>query len=189
MKGVVEMDDTFFPLSFKGSNPKGRKAHKRGTAASKPGISKEQVCVSCIISRDKKRAYSKVSALGMAKAEDLKRVFDGKISKEAIICSDKATSFRSYAKRRRIDHIQLKSGTASRIDIYHIQHINTYHSHLKSFIARFRGVSTKYMNNYLVWNNVIRHDKRTSIALLKLCIKAVTVTLWHGLSHRLAIPA
>ena len=35
-----------------------------------------------------------------------------------------------------------------------IQHINSYHSRLKSFMVRFHGVATKYLNNYLVWNNL-----------------------------------
>jgi transposase-like protein len=35
--------------------------------------------------------------------------------------------------------------------IYHIQHINAFHSRLKSFMRPFQGVSTKHLNNYLVW--------------------------------------
>lgn len=41
MKGIVESDETYFPLSFKGQKtPLPRPAKKRGTPASKRGISK-----------------------------------------------------------------------------------------------------------------------------------------------------
>lgn len=32
---------------------------------------------------------------------------------------------------------------------------------LKNFIARFKGVSTKYLNNYLIWNNILNYSKET----------------------------
>ena len=32
---------------------------------------------------------------------------------------------------------------------------------LKSFIAKFKGVSSKYLNNYLVWNNMLNYSKET----------------------------
>ncbi len=35
--------------------------------------------------------------------------------------------------------------------IYHIQHINGFHSNFKSFLQKFRGVSTKHLHSYLMW--------------------------------------
>ena len=32
---------------------------------------------------------------------------------------------------------------------------------LRNFIARFKGVSTKYLNNYLIWNNILNYSKET----------------------------
>ena len=53
--GIVEADETFFRLSYKGNHKKSsnfhlpRAAKKRGTGAAKRGISKEQVCVPCAV--------------------------------------------------------------------------------------------------------------------------------------------
>ena len=33
--------------------------------------------------------------------------------------------------------------------------INAYHNRLKSWIARFRGVATKYLSNYLGWHRML----------------------------------
>ena len=35
--------------------------------------------------------------------------------------------------------------------IYHIQHINAFHSIFKGFLQKFRGVSTKHLHSYLMW--------------------------------------
>ncbi len=32
---------------------------------------------------------------------------------------------------------------------------------LKNFIAGFKDVSTKYLNNYLIWNNILNYSKET----------------------------
>jgi transposase-like protein len=34
---------------------------------------------------------------------------------------------------------------------YHIAHVNSIHSKFKKWIARFNGVATKYLTNYLHW--------------------------------------
>ncbi len=37
---------------------------------------------------------------------------------------------------------------------YHIQHVNSYHSRLRSWIIHvFHGVATKYLNHYLWWRH------------------------------------
>ncbi len=56
--------------------------------------------------------------------------------------------------------VQIKGGKSKK-GIFHIQHINSYHSVLKKFIENFNGVSTKYLNNYLAWNNFVNYSKRT----------------------------
>lgn len=52
--------------------------------------------------------------------------------------------------------IQIKGGKG-KVGNYHIQHINSYHSILDTFIGRFKGVSSKYLGNYIVWNNIVKY--------------------------------
>lgn len=42
---IAVVDETFFPLNYKGSTPIGRKLKNRGKSAGKCGLSKEQLCV------------------------------------------------------------------------------------------------------------------------------------------------
>ena len=184
--GIVEADETFFPLSYKGGYPAGRKSHKRGGATSKRGISREKVCVSCAIDRNN-RAVSKVATLGKVTIKSLHAVLNRRISKRAILCTDKEVAYKAFTRHNGIKLVQVESGIA-KLGVYHIQHINAYHSRLKAFIGRFKGVATKYLNNYLVWNNAIMETAMTRVGILRQALKAVVFTRWLDIGCRPAIP-
>lgn len=43
-----------------------------------------------------------------------------------------------------------------------IQCVGAYHAHLKSMVEdRFRGVATKYLNNYIVWHSFAGHARES----------------------------
>ena len=76
--------------------------------------------------------------------------------------------------------------------IYHIQHINSYHSILKNWIRRFHGVATKYLNNYLIWHNFVNYAKesyaeKTSI-FADFCFTTNKKSLSKKISLRPSIP-
>ena len=48
------------------------------------------------------------------------------------------------------EHVALDAGKKERKrGIYHLNNVNSYHSRLKQWIRRFRGVSTEYLEHYL----------------------------------------
>ena len=58
------------------------------------------------------------------------------------------------ASEHNLQLVQIKTGKGSK-GTFNIAKINSYHSILKMFIIyNFRGVATKYLNNYLIWNNI-----------------------------------
>ncbi len=64
LSGVIEADETFFRVSYKGRKRNmPRPSHHRGTTASKRGLSTQQVCVPCAIDRSK-NVLSKVCSPG-----------------------------------------------------------------------------------------------------------------------------
>ena len=164
LDGIIEGDETFFPISYKGNHNKSafvmpREAHHRGKQTHIRGLSHEKVCVPCAVNRNG-LSIAKVSNLGKVSEKNLHNVFDERIIKNSILCTDGLNSYVNFAAANNIELIQLKSGKSKK-GIYHIQHINSYHSMLKNFIARFKGVSTKYLNNYLIWNNILNYSKET----------------------------
>lgn len=165
LSGIAESDDTYFPVSFKGNHDKskdfdmGRPARKRGGDGVSKGLSDDLVCVPCAVDR-KGHSIAKVSNLGECSCKDLDNVFGTKIDENSTFCTDGSKAQKKFAKEHGLDCIQIKGGKAKK-GIYHIQHINSYHSRLKNFIRNFNGVATKYLNNYLVWNNFVNYAKNT----------------------------
>ena len=165
LEGIVEADEAFFPISYKGNHKKSvifkmpRKAHKRGKQTHKRGLSREKVCVPCAVTRNG-LSLAKITNLGRVSAKDIHHVFDKRIMPNSILCTDAISCYNDLARTEKLELIQLKTGK-SKLGIYHIQHINSYHSMLKNFINRFHGVSTKYLNNYLVWHNLLNYAKES----------------------------
>ena len=158
LDGIVEADETFFRISFKGNHSRSqffsmpREPHMRGERSKKRGISLEKVCVPCAVNRDGK-SIAQIANLGRASVRSISNVFGGRISPDAVLCTDKHNAYVGFAEREGINLLQLKS-TQRVSGTLGIQHINGYHSQLKTFMERFHGVATKYLNNYLVWHNL-----------------------------------
>ena len=178
LDGVVEADETFFNVSYKGNHKHfsmPRKPHKRGNSVHTKGLSSEKVCVPCAVN-DTGLSYAKPARLGKVSSESIPGVFEVGISPCAILCTDNEKAYRRFACDSRLDLIQMDTGcrTAGQSGVrYGIQRINAYHSLLKGFLQRFRGVSTKYLENYLVWNNLLLNSRRKREETLSLLIAGI----------------
>lgn len=170
LTGVVEADETFFNVSYKGNHKKSRcfsmprKAHKRGNDVHAKGLSLEKVCVPCAIS-DTGISYSKPAKLGKVSRKCIEMVFEKKIAPHSILCTDKERAYLDLAAKRGLKLIQtetdrriIKKGRIS----YGIQRINAYHNRLKLFVRQFHGVSTKHLGNYIVWHDLLSGNHRKS---------------------------
>ena len=176
LSGIVEGDETFFPLSYKGSHalPEGREARHHGQKNHKRGVSKEQVCVPCAVNR-RGLSVAKATNLGHVSSENLKTAFAGRIEEGATFCSDGASQYVNFAISERLDLLQFKQ-KEGRSGLYNIQHINSYHSALKNFMRKFKGVSTKYLPNYLVWNNFENYANETFAEKHRILLEFIVTT-------------
>lgn len=153
LNGVVEADETFFALSFKGNHKKSttftmpRKAHKRGKDIHTRGLSHEHV--PCGVNGTG-LSVARISNLGRIGTKDLEFAFRNQIASDSILCCDGANAYKKFASKNSLDLIQLKSGKAK---------VGNFH--MKNWINRFHGVATKYLNNYLVWNNFVNYAKES----------------------------
>ncbi|MBS4055994.1 MAG: hypothetical protein KGZ82_01595, partial [Bacteroidales bacterium] len=61
--------------------------------------------------------------------------------------------------------------------IYHVQHVNQRASDLRDFIKSFKGVSTKYLQNYLNWyaiNDKLMNSAIPAIAAIEMAVQSFT---------------
>lgn len=162
LKGIAEADETFFLYSEKGDRKvsKRRRPRKRGGKAAKAGINDEQVPV--IVGCDRQgEMILGVAGRGRISMKQIERVLGDRIDPEATLCTDSHPSFRKFAKTH---HIKFKPSKGKRVvkDIYHIQHVNSAHTRLKTWMARFNGVSTKKLDNYAQWYGLMEETKSLS---------------------------
>ncbi len=162
VSGIIEMDETFLPESFKGNHKKSgflmpRKSRKRGKEIKKRGISREQVCIATAIDRGNNIIMEMVCK-GRIGTSDLDRLFSSHLANGATICTDSHKSYISFARKQGAVHVQIKPGQ-HKSGIYHLAHINSLHSSFKGWIKPFKGVSTKFLANYIHWFKWLQNFK------------------------------
>jgi hypothetical protein len=84
------------------------------------------------------------------------------IDTSALLCTDTATNYKKFATMKDLQHeaINVRKGVYTKKGIYHIQHVNGYHTRLKKWMNRFQGVATKYLDNYLFWHRFLELNKK-----------------------------
>lgn len=149
LKGIVEVDETFFLESRKGERGLDREPRRRGGKASKRGVSAEQVPV--LVAAD--RGGSTVSAvLPKVSADALAKTLEPVVDKDIVLVSDSNPSYPPCAAALGVRHERLNLSAGERVRAaFHIQTVNSRHSQLKDFLRLFRGISTRYLDSYLRW--------------------------------------
>lgn len=149
LAGVAEMDETYFLESFKGRKVIGRAPRKRGGRAAKRGTSREQIPV--LVARDRSGVTTDYVLTDTRKAA-IVALLRPLLPADAVVCSDGAGSIGQAAKELGLEHhaILTTSGRHA-VGAWHIQNVNAYHSRLKTWVRRFYGVATYYLENYLGW--------------------------------------
>jgi len=151
LSGIVEIDETLFRYSEKGSHTLSRRAHKRGKDQAGRGRAKGD-WVPVLVARDRqKQTYDK--CLTSESAQTLHELLNKRIAKDSVVCTDGFRSYSVLMKRMKLEHKILTFSKNERVKdkVFHIQNVNAYHSRLHLWMARFHGVATKYLPNYLGW--------------------------------------
>lgn len=130
---------------------------KRGRDGVRRGISSDQVCVLTGIN-DQGDCFLDVACKGRLDSETASKLLTGRIRQGAIISTDRLRSYQraflqiDVAVYNRFDPKNRSAGT--------INLVNALHSRVRSFLANFKGVSTRRLHNYLMWFKWIETAKR-----------------------------
>ena len=157
LSGVIEMDETYPTVSYKGNHSKNkeftmpREAHKRGSQISKRGLSNELLCIPCavdetgnVIGRSIKCGSVSYAGLNALYSKD-------KITNNSTIVTDSCKAYILLASNCKSELIQIAAGEHTYGD-YNIQRVNSFHTSFMTLINyKHRGVSSKHINGYLAW--------------------------------------
>ena len=111
LSGIVEADETYFALSYKGQR-KGipRPSRKRGKQVKKRGISKEQVCIVTAIDRSRNTLLQS-TCLGRMTIKQVTDTLGPYIASDALLVTDKHSAYPGFAKRQGLTHYALEHRT------------------------------------------------------------------------------
>lgn len=154
--GIVEADDTYFPNSEKGNRDLKRKPRKRGDAR----MVDQENKIPVVVATDRKgNTLLRVAGTGTLRRNALRAQMAGKFESDTILCTDGALVYKGLAIQEGIKWIATShlGRPIAKNKAYNIQAVNQLHGDLKQFMARFNGVSTKYLQNYMNW---FMHSKR-----------------------------
>jgi transposase-like protein len=151
VKGILEVDETFFKISRKGQLGLGPAArHRGGRAASKGRYSKEFVPV--LVGRARGQIYTVDKVLkNMSKEEVYEALKESVDPATTTLCMDSHKSFLEMGKMLGVATNMCVTTKAKPAE-FHVQNVNNYHERLKTWIDyKLRGVATKYLPSYLAW--------------------------------------
>ncbi|QBI05290.1 IS1595 family transposase [Pseudoduganella albidiflava] len=162
LSGIVEADETYLLESQKGSRHLDRPPRKRGGKASRRGISSELDCI--LVARDRNRQTCDfVTGRGPVSAGQLMKHLKPVLLPDVLLVTDAAKAYQAFAKQAGITHeaINVRAGIRAR-GALHIQGVNGWHGRFKSWLRRFNGVASRYLENYTGWRGVLDADVLTA---------------------------
>lgn len=197
LAGVVECDETYQLISYKGNHKKSktfampRKPRKRAGKAEKRGLSKEQVCVTTGVDLSG-QAVGRVSNLGKPSHKDLSFALGGRIVSGAVMVTDSHRGFCKLAGDMELSHIRIKRNRHTS-GSFNIQTANNYHQGLKYMVnGIFKGVATKYLNHYVVYHSVVGFARGSEdskeASMLDFVFTTACTSFWAKNATRPAIP-
>jgi len=151
LQGIVEADETYRLESQKGSRHLTRPARRRGGHAGRRGITSEHDCI--LVARDRGGAtVDFVTGRGPVTKNQLLACLPKVLAADVLLVTDGAAAYPAFATAQRILHeaVNISASIRTRGAI-HVQNVNRYHSHFKTWLTRFNGVASRYLPNYLGW--------------------------------------
>ena len=153
-------------------------------------VGPDQVCVPCAVNRNG-LSIAKISNLGKPNSYDIYNILNNRIEENSVLVTDKNRCYKLFSEANELDLIQISALKRTQ-GMFNIQHINNYHGRLKEFIRKFHGVATKYLNNYLVWHNLVNYAKaefeEKEISFRDFVNSVNTTTTCRNLPNRNPIP-
>jgi len=152
LSGSIQSDEKYFSINLKGTKPQNmpRYSKKRTSINSQyRGISHHKICVVSSID-EYDNLLLKIVGLGRCTTEMLKASLGKKICNAKSVNADSASAYQEFCHEYNLTLNAIPSGFHSN-GIFNISEINGIHSQLENWLTKFKGVSTRHLQEYLDW--------------------------------------
>jgi hypothetical protein len=149
LAGVAKMDETYFLESYKDRKVVGRAPRKCGGRAVTRGLSREQIPV--LGARDRSGVTTDYVLTGWPKAAVMAPL-EPPMPTDAVVCFGGAGSISQPTEELGLEHhaVPTSSGRHA-VGAWHVQNVDAYRSRLKTWVRRFYGVATSYLESQHGW--------------------------------------
>jgi len=158
LSGEIQIDETYFLLNMKGpwaGKDMPRKAKKKGAPSLYRGVSNEQVCVLVAID-EHDQVLTKIIGQGNPLKDNIQSVLIDHVKQGSHWITDSKSAYVDVASQLNCSITQVPPRKHTKGD-YNLGIMNSYHSGLKTWFKRFRGVSTKHLESYLMWFRFMKY--------------------------------
>jgi transposase-like protein len=139
LNGIIETMETSFKYSEKGGAIPLNRPRRHG----------EQVYVLTSVDRDR---LATTPIIDMLRSENIKQELKSIIAKDSLFCTNNTKSIIDFANQHELNCMKVDSNSVKlKNEFLHVNNVGKYIFSLKDWLKRFRGVSTKYLHNYLSW--------------------------------------
>lgn len=152
LSGNIQSDEKYFSINLKGTRPENmpRYSKKRTSTTSQyREISHHKICVVSSID-DNDNLLLKIVGLGRCTTDMLKNSLGKKLDNAKSISADSASAYQEFCSNYKLVLNAIPSGFHSN-GIFNISEINGIHSQLETWLSKFRGISTRHLQEYLDW--------------------------------------
>lgn len=152
LSGEIQSDEKYFSINLKGTKPKNMPRYsKKRTSIKSPyrGISHHKICVVSSIDEND-NLLLKIVGLGRCTTDMLKNSLGPKLNNAYTINADSASAYQEFCKEHNLILNSIPSGFHSD-GIFNISEINGIHSQLETWLSKFKGISTRHLQEYLDW--------------------------------------
>lgn len=176
----VEVDEIYFRESFKGTPFEGLENKPReprhDRIGSKQGISDDQICVVTAYD-DAGSFFFDVACRGALTHDIALDTLKGRISSGAIVNTDK---HRAYSKVMREIGVALHNAVSAK-EGGSTPRMDKIHQDIRTFLAPFKGVSTKWLHLYIGWYKWIRTFHVNSTVAIKQIVGGDYIHTWRSI--------
>ncbi len=159
--GLLEVDETYFRESQKGSRKLTRPARYSGGRAKGAGR-KAKDWVPVLVGRVRGQPYVVDRVLVKLNGVEVTAALKDTVKPgETVVCTDGHSAFLRLDKALGVETRYFVAGYHGHTNkTFHVQTANNYHEQLKTWIQRgLRGVATKYLPHYLAWHRLMTWNK------------------------------
>ena len=170
LENSAQSDEKYFKINLKGTKQANmpryskKRTSKGGTTR---GISHHQICVISVIDEND-NLFFKIGGLGRGTTQMLENSISSHLGNLKTIVADSASAYQEFCRNHKINLIAIPSHFHND-GIHNIAEINSVHSQLETWLCKFRGISTRHLQQYLNWfSYIFMMRKKFELKKLKL---------------------